>query len=402
MRALRSALKAGLSIGALVLASGVGAPAASAAPSGLVWTLRWNAPTTEQGPNVATGAPSLSGTAAPALGRPDRVDATVSASNPLPAGCGSFPRAVPVELNGTAFVVRPDLACNGTYKVSVVAQVGVGMLASRSPSLQAPLTVIDAGGPVTGVTGAVSDGRTVGLSWISDPDPDVVGYRVSRNGAGLADVPADFRTLTDAPGPGTFRYDVIALRWGGGGPGSDVVASPPSGPFVARVVSDLPPSPSGTFPAPSSGLGTVAGGSPGSPTGTGGSTGAAGPLGSAAGPGGVFGRSTPALGGGGSKGRSSSGRSSSSGSVTGTTLDDGFAERLPYQAGSRSEPVVVPGRPATREISQSVRVPHGAGLLVPLGVVAMLLGGSILLRRLVQRAGAVAGAVADAAVADVA
>lgn len=393
MRALRSALKAGLSIVALVLASGVAAPAASAAPSGLVWTVRWSAPITAQGPNVVMSASSLSGTAAPALGRPDRVDATVSASNPIPAGCGSFPRAVPVELNGTSFVVRPDLACNGGYTVSVVAQTGSGILASRSPSLQAPLTVIDAGGPVAGVTGAVTDGRTVGLSWISDSDPDVVAYRVRRNGAALTDVPANRRTLTDAPGPGTFRYDVIALRWGGGGPGSDPVASPPSGPFVARVASDLPPSPSETFPAPSSGLGTVAGG-------PGGSAGTPGSSGTAAGTGGAFGRSTPALGAGGSKGRSSTGRSSSgvvrgsssSGSSTGTTLDDGFAERLPYQAGSRTEPVVVPGRPATREISRNVRVPHGVGLLVPLGVFAMLLGGSILLRRLVQRAGAVADA----------
>jgi hypothetical protein len=374
-------------LAALVLVSSA-ASARQADRAGLIWTVSWTAPTTSAGPNPFTTPVELNGTAKYALGKVSQVTYTITTSSSLPSTCGKFPLGGKAVQSGAAFTIKPELACNGTYSVSVVAQNGSGALAAKSQPLTAPFTLADPGTAPGGLDGvAQGSTRTVTLSWSADPDPDVVGYRVRRDGVAVADTPADVRIHSDvAPGYGRFAYDVQSLRWGAGGPGSTPVASPASAPLTATIAPDAPPTPVTSTPT-SSGAGST-----GHAAGGHGSTA---PTTSHA--------PTPHLPSASKANASLPDRSDyrSGGSISldtpTTTLDDGYAERLPYKARTSREAVDLAGPDRTRSVSKTVAVPgrKGVGLLVPIAIVVVLLAGALQVRGLVGRASALASADAE-------
>ena len=384
-RAVR--LTGGLAAVAACLAV-AGSPASSAPAkrAGVIWNVTWKAPVTTAGPNRFDHPAVLAGTASYSLGPISRVDYTVAAPSGLPESCGTFPRTGSASLEGGAFTVEPDLACNGTYAISVVAQSGSGLLAAKSTALKAPMTLADPGVAPSGF-GGVAQGsmRSVTLSWSTDPDPDVVGYRLRRDGEAVADMPANVRIHTDlVPASGSYSYDLQTLRWGGGGPGSVAIASAPTSPLVAQVVPDAPATPiapTGGGPGPA--------GSPGeAPGGT--SHAGASPAGPPS-----AGRATASLPGAGTASAKVGDRSgyrsggSIAPSVPGATADGGFLDKLPYAPGTSRQKVELSSPARTQTVSRSVSVPgrRGPGLLVPAAVVLVLVASSLQVRSLLGRAG---------------
>ena len=393
----RRVLAAAASLAALASLALVSATSAQAADkAGLLWTVKWSAPTTTAGPNPFVRPVELVGTAKYTLGKVGQVAYTITTSSSLPSACGSFPLTGNASQSGSAFTIKPKLACNGTYSVSAVVQSGTGVLAAHAPALIAPFTLADPGTPPGGLDGvAQGSTRTVTLSWAADPDPDVVGYRVRREGVAVGDTPVGVRIHSDvAPGNGTFTYDVESLRWGAGGPGSKSLASSPSAPLTATITPDEPPTPV------SSGSGSTGGGSASSGGssqhgGSGSHPGATVPPASQA--------SAAHLPSAGKANASLPDRSDyrSGGSISSstptTTLDDGYAEHLPYKAGSARESVDLASPDRTRSVSRTVAVPgrKGVGFLVPIAIVVVLLAAALQVRSLVGRASALAGASED-------
>lgn len=374
-----------------------GSPASSApAERGVVWNVAWKAPVTTAGPNRFDQPAVLAGTASYALGPISRVDYTVAAPSGFPESCGTFPRTGSASLHDGSFTVKPALACNGTYAISVVAQSGSGLLAAKSSALKAPATLADPG-PAPSGFGGVAQGsmRSVTLSWSTDPDPDVVGYRLRRDGIAVADMPANVRIHTDlVPSSGSYTYDLQTLRWGGDGPGSAAIASAPTEPLVAQVVPDAPATPI----APT-------GGGPGSTGATGGAAGGSSHAGTGAGSAeppsaGKATASLPAAGTAsakvGDRSRYRSGGSISP-SAPDATADSGFLDRLPYAPGTSRQKVELSSPARTQTVSRSVSVPghRGPGLLVPIAVVLVLVASSLQVRSLLGRAGALRAAGHD-------
>ncbi|QXC60105.1 hypothetical protein KSP35_17325 [Aquihabitans sp. G128] len=394
-------------------AAALAAPALAASPAGaangLLWQVKWSAPITAAGPNAFSGPPELKGTAAPPVaGNPAKVTYSVA----LPAG---YPAACTVAggtatLAGQAFSAKPDFPCNGTYVVSVVANQPASILKPNSDPLKAPVALADPGpGPAQANGGVV--GRVVTTSWASDRSPDVVGYRILRNGAPIKDVAQGTGAYVDTvPGPGDYSYAVQTLRWGAGGPGSAPIASPATGAGTATVRDDAPPSGTGGGTGTGGGgTGTGGGGTGTGGSGTGGSgSGGTGTGGSGTGSSGAGSGSVPAAGKANPKvpanGRSSgpsgsrstyrsggtissgSGRSGG-GSSTETTEPDTFEEKLPYQPKDTGRTVELATPGTTRTVSRTVSTPHTTkpGLLVPIAVVLVLVAASVQIRSFLRR-----------------
>lgn len=391
----------GVAATALVAPGVGGAPAGAANP---LWgKVVWTGSTTAAGPNDVAAPPTLAGTATPLLGgRPNRVDYSVAVPAGYPAAC-----AVPAgtaTLDNRTFRFTPAFRCNGSYGVSVVARTGSGLLASSSDPLRAPIALADPGPAPTGIAGVVdSASRQVAISWNADPDPDVVGYRVRRDGVPVADVgPGTRDYVGTVPADGQYAFDVQTLRWGAGGPGSPSIASPASGPFGASVV-----------PAPPGGGGGDGGGAGSGGSGAGGASGAGGTgtTGGSGGPGGgsaTTGGSLPGTGtasptlprrSGSAAGGSSRSTYRSGGSIsrsTPTTEVDTYDERLPYEAKDTSRTVELAGPDTTRTVARTVTTPgkDGPGLVIPAAVVLVLVAASLQIRSFLHRT-APAGVVVD-------
>ena len=384
----RSALRAGaaLAAAALTMLAAFGPAPATAKDSELLWHVVWSAPTTSTGPNLFAHPVEVAGTASYELGSVNHVGYTVTTDSGLPDACGPASRTGNANLSGGHFVVRPNLACNGPYHLSVVAASGSGMLTARSQPITAPLSLADPGTAPAGFNGVVDGStRTVTVSWAAVAGPDVVGYRVRRDGVAVADVPASDQGASDVtPSDGTFSYDVETLHWGAGGPGSAPVASPPTAPLVATVARGAPPTP------------VVPSGAPGSSDGS--STGSGGGSGSASAPAGAPATSGPLPAGPSAQAGLTSRAGFRSGgsislSVPTTTADTGFSSNLPYQAQTASDAVNLASPDHTRTVSRTVAAPgHGGlGLVAPVAVALVLLAAALQVRVLLGRAAALAG-----------
>lgn len=390
----------------VALAVALAAPGAAPEPAGaagLLWDVRFAAPLTAAGPNAVRAVPEVAGTARPPiLGNPTRVTYAVAVPAGFPAAC-----AVPsgtATLAGPAFRFRPAMACNGTYTVSVVARAV--SIPPDSPRVAVPLALADPGPAPAGVSGSVA-GSQVSLSWTPDADPDVVGYRIRRDGQPVTDLGAGASSFTGEAPVGRSSFDVLVLRWGAGGPGSASLASPASAPFVAEVAA--PPGGGGT----DGGETPVGGGGGGSPTdgagdptdpggsgGSGGSGGATGSPGGGAATGGSGRFPSAGSGGsswsGGSGGRSSSGSSTryrpggsagTAGSSSSAAEVDTYEERLPYEGKDTGRTVEVAGPDTTRTVRRTVVTPgtERPGLLVPIAVVLVLVAASLQIRAFLHR-----------------
>ncbi len=248
-------------LAALVAAGIALAPGVSAQepPEPSVWTV-----TLDVDPDqVFSVAPEITGkvTHPPGTGT-GTVTLTLSHSDPGPAPellvrcpepelLSTEIKAEPTAAEETAFSFEPVVACNGPYTVLVSGQPEPEVGEPATDSVDVKLAVPAPAPPPPDFT-EVDDG--VALTWDASRLPDLVGYRLQRDGAGGAEPKAwtfgpTVTSFRDRAAPGDYTYRLQVLRWGAGGPGSlTVVASPPSAASPTVTVSPGPRPPAGTTP----------------------------------------------------------------------------------------------------------------------------------------------------------
>lgn len=343
-----------LATGALLLAVVVSGGAVPANAASSDWDEAWDAPPAA----VYNADPTLTSTflyksCSTDLCTIDQISGTI-VGGPTTNGCtlpdvgsvvygSSDPSAWQTSRSVTD---TPHFTCNGTYTITRAAHaVSPHRVCSDfnpcdlgwSDDLTVTFDVAIPPAAPTGVT-ATGEGGKVTVAWqpLASPDPDFVGYRVSRvDAAGhrlpVADKFTTGTSFVDADVPsGDYTYVVHALR---DGPNGEVVASADASSTGVTVVAPPPTTP--TTDASSS---SNAGG-----------------------------------GGGGvvvhSKGGSRTWGSASK-PTSGTTQDpsivgdEGFSSDLPYEA----EPGEVEARPSIRTHDPK----PGAGILVPTAVASVL------------------------------
>lgn len=375
-RSIRAGLAAAVAVLGLLLAS---APAASAAPED--WA----------GSAIVTTSSSTASTAIRAAfsrtswGENPRllVRTTVSAPSGQPSGCELDTSTPPTDVawDGSRFLTQAVLTipCNGTYGLTISAA-----LQNRScfQSICSDYRTVDtyeltgslavsAPPPDVDARTKVVDGRTVVVSW-DEPaglPPDFLGYRVQRQSSkgtwatiATLDAPSAPTSFTDDAPPasgGAVTYRVLSRR---AGPDGEVTSS-----GGAPATAEVAPSPTG-----STGTGNGGSGSTGDAT-----TGDAGT-------GGAGGGATSS--GGGAAGRPGNRVAAPRIGLTGaflppllqpkvptvagpttTTIDDGFDETLPYEAGEE-DPVLPDDEMASIVTSEG----PGRGMAIPIATALVL------------------------------
>jgi hypothetical protein len=157
---------------------------------------------------------------------------------------------------------NPSGGRNGEYTVKAAGDCAGG----ASNSQTAKVYVDNAPQAPSGVSAYYADGA-IYISWNANPEPDIQGYRVERDGgSGWQNAgQVGSTSFSDNPGSGTFSYRVIALRFS---PTQGTKASAPSGSASATVPAAAP-DPGTTDGEVGSGDGSGTGS--GSDSGTGGS-----------------------------------------------------------------------------------------------------------------------------------
>jgi hypothetical protein len=116
-----------------------------------------------------------------------------------------------------------QIAANGTYTIRVSASANGG----GSDSATVSVRVDNPASTPTGV-GTTASGDTVTVSWNRNPEPDITGYRVERDGGGgytnVGEV--NGTVFSEQVSPGNYSYRVIALR---SSPSQGARPSAPSG-----------------------------------------------------------------------------------------------------------------------------------------------------------------------------
>jgi hypothetical protein len=159
---------------------------------------------------------------------------------------------------------------NGGYTLRCSATENSGSADSQTINV----TVDNAPSSPTGVNASAS-GNQVYVSWNSNPEPDITGYRLERDsGGGFGEVATIGGTsYTDSPGPGNHSYRVIAIRNSSVSGGK---ASDPSGPASAYIEPPPDPGPGESGPGETPGGGATPGTGGGGPGGGGGAGGGSG------------------------------------------------------------------------------------------------------------------------------
>ncbi|MFP5297716.1 MAG: Ig-like domain-containing protein [Actinomycetota bacterium] len=194
------------------------------------------------------GNTSLSGVSNGAV-----IAGTVTLRGVATANAGSNVRHLEISIDGTRVAsqdydgVKESAAIdytwntrngkNAEYAVKVYATFSGG----GSSTSTANVKVANDPATPTGVS-AKFDGNNIIVSWNPNPEPDIIGYRVERDGNPIGT--AYNTSLADNPGAGTYSYRVIAIRYS---PVGDKTSAPSA-------------SVSATVPASSGGSGSSSGG----------------------------------------------------------------------------------------------------------------------------------------------
>lgn len=150
----------------------------------------------------------------------------VACANPSPTGpgqaatCWNWPESMKYSSGGGQWVL------NGSYQVTPCGRVSSSGGCNQSADLgPAQVQVAAAPAPPAGLT-ATSQFGTITLKWQPAPEPDLVGYVISRNseaiytcstngfGPGAGRPCANPPSFSDSPGLGTWTYQVQAIRFG--------------------------------------------------------------------------------------------------------------------------------------------------------------------------------------------
>ena len=179
----------------------------------------------------------------------------VACSSPNPVGsgqtaiCWNWPGSMDWASGGREWLL------NGTYQASPCS--GVSSSGACNPSADLGPSRVQVGAPPAPTSGfsATSQGAAVTFRWQPGPEPDLVGYSVTRNsqpiytcttngfGPGQGQPCANPPSFSDSPGAGTWTYQVETLRFGADSSAADVVGS--LGPSVVSSVSAPAPGPTG-------------------------------------------------------------------------------------------------------------------------------------------------------------
>ena len=179
----------------------------------------------------------------------------VACTNPSPAGagqaatCWGWPGSMKYSSGGSPWVL------NGSYQVTPCSGVSSSGGCNQSADLGSTQVQVAAPpGPPAGLS-ASSQVSTVTLTWQPSPEPDLVGYVISRNseavytcstngfGPGAGRPCAYPPSFSDRPGLGTWTYQVEALRFGADTSPAHVVHSTGSTVGVALSPSATPGGP---------------------------------------------------------------------------------------------------------------------------------------------------------------
>ncbi len=123
---------------------------------------------------------------------------------------------------------------NGEFTITVRASFSGGGSDTSSVNVKVANEPVSPSG-----VSANWNGSQVVISWNANPEPDITGYLVERNGSSLGRV--EGTSMTDSPGSGDHTYRVTALRYSPAGE----KASSPSGGATVNVPASAPPSDGG-------------------------------------------------------------------------------------------------------------------------------------------------------------
>jgi hypothetical protein len=177
--------------------------------------------------------------------------------------CWNWPQSIDYTQGGTPWVL------NGTYRVTPCGQGSDSKTCTASSYYTYSEVQIAAAPAAPANLSASSQGGSVTLRWQAGPEPDLVGYLVSRNseqvytcsingfGPGAGRPCASPPSFSDNPGAGTWTYQVEALRFGQDASAAHVVPSPAS-----TVVASVSAAAAGTGASQSSGGPGVPGAAP--------------------------------------------------------------------------------------------------------------------------------------------
>lgn len=257
------------------------APAAHAGPPTLAVSTPSSGATLASQPTVSgtASATSTGGRISGAL----QVAITSTAGHPgfsqtIPGWCGQSSCSFSIDVGNSG----APLAYNGQYRLSVQASESDPPVGTTQTSAWSGFfsLAIPPQAPSGLAAESSADGSSVIVSWQPNPEPDIVGYEVTRSPAGTASWPAAVSGTTftdsDVSAGTTYTYQVSALR-AGATPGSTVV-SLPSAVSATPAVPAGDAGPGGTASAASGGQATRAAPASGPPA-AGGSSGSASPLG---------------------------------------------------------------------------------------------------------------------------
>ncbi|HVA73794.1 MAG TPA: hypothetical protein VNF71_04440 [Acidimicrobiales bacterium] len=157
---------------------------------------------------------------------------------PAPSGttayCWNWPSSLEYTLDGTNWLL------NGTYRVTACSATSSSTPCTYSSQYNSTLTEIAVAPAAPTQVSATQSNGGVNLDWKAGPEPDLVGYAVSRDnqpvytcstdgaGPGAGTPCANPPSFHDIPGTGTWSYTVSALRFGADASASHVVASTPA------------------------------------------------------------------------------------------------------------------------------------------------------------------------------
>lgn len=129
------------------------------------------------------------------------------------------------ELGGGA------ISRNGEYNITVKVRSKSGSTAQSSIRVY----VNNPASTPTGVSASVSD-KTITVTWNANPEPDITGYKVFRDGTEIATVGGT--SFSETLGPGTYSYAVAALR---ASPSNGTMQSGTSAAVSATIEAPPPP-----------------------------------------------------------------------------------------------------------------------------------------------------------------
>lgn len=230
------------------------------------------------------------------IGRPDSVVVTVEPLG-LPPQCGDDDTVIEDVGEDGSYRTVFRTKCNGPYRLEVAAQV------NGVPSTRPTVKQIGVGEAPPAPSAPSPDGAF--MRWAPPTDPDAHGWLLMVDEGEPQELGLDVTSASVPADRFTHTFELVLVRWGAGGPGTDLLASPKSPAGASSAPIPQKPGPEGPGPEVPGPVDPPTGEPPPSGSGPPGSSSTAPP---------TSGSTTPSRGTG----------------APSTTLPAGYTEELPY------------------------------------------------------------------------